>query len=149
MSQFGPSSQASDPYKTSADSPDSLPPKGYSIDQLADYIFRQLGAPTWEVELTKQQVLDCINDALALYSTWVPNTRVGNIILVRGQFKYLQGYDVDQGIIDVSFVEPNPVPTEIFVHQSFTAILSTLRRSFASAWTSMTSFSVGVKLGSA
>lgn len=88
--------------------------KGYTIDQLSNYIFRQLGAPTWEVELTKQQILDHINNALALYSQWVPNVKVGNILLVRGQFAYMKDIDVDQGIADVQFVEPNPVPTEIF-----------------------------------
>ncbi len=91
-----------------------LPLKGYSIDQLIDYILRQLGSPTWEVELTRQQVADCVQDALRLYSIYLPNIRVGNIVLVRGQYQYLQGIDVDQGVVDVQFVEPNPVPTEIF-----------------------------------
>jgi len=114
MSYFGPSSAASHPVTTTADSPDTLPLKGYTTDQLIDYVFRQLGAPTWEVELTRQQIADGVQDALRLYSVWVPNLRVGNIILIRGQFKYLEGYDVDQGVVDVQFVEPNPVPTEIF-----------------------------------
>jgi hypothetical protein len=114
MSYFGPNSAATQTLTTTADSPDTLPLKGYSTDQLIDYIFRQLGSPTWEVELTRQQIADGVQDALRLYSIWVPNTRVGNILLVRGQFRYLQGFDVDQGIIDVQFVEPNPVPTEIF-----------------------------------
>jgi hypothetical protein len=114
MSYFGPSSRASDPVTTTADSPDMLPLKGYSIDQLSDYIYRQLGAPTWEVELTKQQIADGVQDALRLYSLYCPLTRVGNIMLVRGQYRYLAGIDVDQGIVDVQFVEPNPVPTEIF-----------------------------------
>lgn len=114
MSQFGPQSVESDPHVTSAESTDSLPVKGYKIDALRAYIQRQLGSPVWEVELTPQQILDNINDALGLYSQWVPNIRVGNVILIRGQFKYLDGIDVDQGIVDVQFVEPNPVPTEIF-----------------------------------
>jgi hypothetical protein len=66
------------------------------------------------VELTRQQIADAVNDALSLFSTWCPLLRVGNIILIRGQFRYWQGYDVDQGVVDVHFVEPNPVPTEIF-----------------------------------
>ena len=114
MSYFGPSSAASQPVITTQDSPDTLPLKGYTPDQLIDYIFRQLGSPTWEVELTRQQIADGVQDALQTYSIWIPNTRVGNLVLVRGQFQYLQGYDVDQGIVDVQFVEPNPVPTEIF-----------------------------------
>ncbi len=114
MSYFGPSSAASQPVTTTADSPDTLPLRGYTVDQLCGYIFRQLGHPIWEVELTKQQIADAVQDALRLYSIWVPLTRVGNVVLVRGQFQYLQNYDVDQGIIDVQFVEPNPVPTEIF-----------------------------------
>lgn len=88
--------------------------KGYTRDQLADYIYRQLGSPIWQVEISKQQVLDGIQDALNLYSIWRPAIKVGAIVLVRGQFKYLQGVDVGQGIANVTFVEPNPVPTEIF-----------------------------------
>lgn len=99
---------------TSATSPQTLPARGYTVDQLADYILRQLGSPVWVVELTRQQVLDAIQDALVLYSIWVPMVRVGSIQLVRGQFKYLEGVDVGQGVVNVSFVEPNPVPTEIF-----------------------------------
>jgi len=75
---------------------------------------RQLGAPTWEVELTRQQVSDCVNDALQLFSIYCPLIRVGNVVLIKGQFKYLENWDVDQGIVDIHFVEPNPVPTEIF-----------------------------------
>ena len=114
MSYFGPSSSASQPVLTTAESPDNMPHKGYTADQLINYVLRQLGSPTWEVELTRQQISDCVNDALQLFSTWCPLQRIGNIMLVRGQYRYLQGYDVDQGIVDVHFVEPNPVPTEIF-----------------------------------
>lgn len=114
MSYFGPSSSASQPVTTTAQSPDTLPISGYSTDQLVDYIFRQLGSPTWEVELSRQQIADGVSDAMRLYSIWCPNTRVGNVVLVRGQFQYLQGFDVEQGVVDVQFVEPNPVPTEIF-----------------------------------
>jgi|SRR5262252_8791058 len=114
MSYFGPSSWASDPVTTTAQSPDNLPISGYSTDQLIDYVFRQLGAPQWEIELTKQQVADAAQNALRLYSAYCPSLKVGNIILVRGQFKYLQGVDTQQGVVDVQFVEPNPVPTEIF-----------------------------------
>lgn len=109
-----PSSTDAQPLTTSLNSPDTLPQKGYTYDQLKNYILRQLGSPIWNVEITNQHVLDSIQDALALYSNWVPLTRVGNIQLVQGQFVYLQGEDVGLGIADVQFVEPNPVPTEIF-----------------------------------
>lgn len=111
---FGPPSNASAPTTTSADSVDTLPVKGYTADQLANYIMRQLGWPTWQVELTKQQILDCIQDALSTFSKWVPVPRPGSIQLIRGQFRYLDGVDVGQGVASVTFVEPNPVPTEIF-----------------------------------
>lgn len=107
-------SNASEPVKTSQDSPDTLPIRGYTIDQLKNYIIRGLGGPVWNVELTNQQILDSIQDSLSLYSQWVPNIKVGNIILVRGQFKYLEGVDVGLGVANVQFVEPNPVPTEVF-----------------------------------
>jgi hypothetical protein len=107
-------SNASEPVRTSQHSPDTLPLRGYTCDQLKNYIIRQLGGPTWNVELSNQQILDNIQDALGLYSQWVPNIRVGNIVLIRGQYRYLENVDVGLGIIQIDFVEPNPVPTEIF-----------------------------------
>lgn len=107
-------SNASQPVRTSANSPDTLPIKGYTVDQLKNYIVRQLGGPVWNVEVTDQQILDGIQDALSLYSQWVPAIRVGSVALVRGQFKYIQNVDVGLGVVKVDFVEPNPVPTEIF-----------------------------------
>lgn len=109
-----PTSNSSTPLKTSQDSPDTLPLVGYAVDQLKNYIIRQLGGPVWNVELSNQQVLDHIQDALGLYSQWVPNIKVSNLQLVRGQFRYLQGVNVGLGIVQVDFCEPNPVPTEIF-----------------------------------
>jgi hypothetical protein len=107
-------SDSAGPRTTSSDSPDTLPAKGFSRDALANYIYRSLGSPVWQVELSRQQVLDAIQDGLQLYSVWRPCIRVGQIQLIRGQFKYLEDVDVGQGITNVSFVEPNPVPTEIF-----------------------------------
>lgn len=110
----GPSSSSAQPVSTSADSPDTLPLKGYTADQLKNYVIRQLGGPVWNVELTNQQILDCIQDSLSLFSQWVPRPGYGNVILTRGQFRYLEGVDVGFGVVRVDFVEPNPVPTEIF-----------------------------------
>lgn len=109
-----PTSNANTPVKTSADSPDTLPIRGYTMDQLKEYIFRQLGQPVWSVEVTAQQVLDCIQDAMSLFSEWVPLRRPQSLQLVRNQSRYLEGVDVGYGVAQVSFVEPNPVPTEIF-----------------------------------
>ena len=107
-------SNASEPVKTSAQSPDTLPMVGYNTDQLSAYIYRQLGSPVWNVEISKQQVLDAVQDGLTLYSIWRPTIRVGNLNMVKGIFEYLQGANVYMGIVQVDFVEPNPVPTEIF-----------------------------------
>jgi hypothetical protein len=109
-----PTSAASQPVTTSANSPDSLPQPGYTIDQLCSYIFRKLGSPVWNIEETKQQIVDAVNDALALFSKWRPTIHCGNVQLVKGIYQYLQGVNVYMGIVDVQFVEPNPVPTEIF-----------------------------------
>ena len=99
---------------TSANSPDTLPLKGYTVDQLANYIQRQLGQPVFNVELTRQQILDQIQDALGLYSVWRPLPRYGALRLNPGQFEYMQGVDVGQGIAYVWFLQPNPVPSELF-----------------------------------
>lgn len=109
-----PTSNGNTPVKTSQDSPDTLPLRGYTCDQLKNYVFRQLGAPVWNVEVTTQQVLDCIQDALNLFSTWVPLRRASAIRLTRGTYRYLEGLDVGQGVASVQFVEPVPAPTEIF-----------------------------------
>jgi hypothetical protein len=108
------SSNAAAPLQTSAGSPDTLPLRGYTCDQLKNFIMRQLGAPQWNIELTNQQILDCIQDALGMISQWLPLTKVSSLQLIRGQFSYLQGVDVGLGVARVDFVEPNPVPTEIF-----------------------------------
>lgn len=107
-------SSSNQPLTTSTQSPDTLPQTGYTEDQLAAYIYRQLGTPNWTVEETKQQILDAIQDALLLYSQWRPTIRVGNVQLVKGIYEYLKDVDVYMGIVQVDFVEPNPVPTEIF-----------------------------------
>lgn len=99
---------------TSANSPDSLPLRGYTIDQLRQYITRQLGSPVWNVEITNQQILDGINDALGLFSQWVPKLSYHALRLARAQYEYLEGVDIGQGIAQIDFVAPNPVPTEIF-----------------------------------
>lgn len=99
---------------TMKESPDSLPAKGYTEEQLTNYILRQCGQPVWNVELTPQQILDCINDAVGLFSQWQPVPKYGAIQLIEGQTKYLDGIDVGQGIVEVGFVEPYPTPTEIY-----------------------------------
>ena len=104
----------------SSNSTDTLPIVGYTTDQLANYIFRQLGYPTWQVELTKQQVLDAIQDALVKYSQYKPMLKYQALQLSSGVFQYLKGVDLGSpgapalGVVHVDFVEPNPVPTEIF-----------------------------------
>jgi hypothetical protein len=106
--------QADHQVTTSAQSTSTLPAYGYTIDQLSSYIKRSLGQPTMIVELPQQNILDAIQDALVLYSTWRPVLRYGAIQLQRGQFQYLVGVDMGQGPIRVDFVQPNPVPAELF-----------------------------------
>jgi hypothetical protein len=104
----------SQPRLTAAESPETLPLRGFSAGQLCRYIRSQLGEPVWNVELTNQQILDTIQDGLSKFGLYVPMVKPGTFPLVRGQFKYLEGVDIGQGIKEVDFVEPNPVPTEIF-----------------------------------
>jgi hypothetical protein len=73
----------------------------------------------WDVELTRQQILDAIQDALQMYSLWRPMMRYQAVKLTNNQFSYLNGVPLGLeglpgSVVDVSFVEPNPVPTEIF-----------------------------------
>lgn len=99
---------------TSLDSPDTLPLTGYTVDQLSSYIFRQLGSPVWTIELTKQQVIDVINDALALYSQYRPKLLYGSLRISKTTFAYLEGVDMGLGVVRVDFVDSLPAPTEIF-----------------------------------
>ena len=93
----------------------SLPPVGYTADQLRDWTYRQLGSPIWNVELDPQQVQDCIYEALTHVSLWRPRVRYGSVRLVSNRTMYLAGVDVGaQGIVNVDFVDNIPSPTEIF-----------------------------------
>jgi len=102
------------PVNDSSSSPDTLPLRGYTMDQLASYIERQLGSPQWIVELTKQQILDKINDALAKFSMYRPMLAYTAVRLQDNIHAYLEGVDVGQGVAYVEFVESRPAPTELF-----------------------------------
>lgn len=97
-----------------ASSPDTLPMVGYTVDQLVNYIFRQMGAGVFDVELTRQHIADCIQDSLGYYSQWRPLTVYGAVTLQQGQHSYLEGVDMGYGIVSVDFVDATPAPTEIF-----------------------------------
>jgi hypothetical protein len=103
---------------TSADSPQTLPIKGYTVDQLKAYIRRQLGQPVFAVEITDQQILDIIADALQLYSIWRPKIRYGTLALNASQHLYLCGtnsnLDLDTGPFSVSFVYRSPLPMDLY-----------------------------------
>lgn len=102
---------------TSNNSVDSLPLVGYATDQLKEYIFRQLGSPVWCVEITPQQVIDSINDALQRVSLYRPRILFGSVSLSKVQHEYLGDKLAEAGIIGVArvdFVDLVPAPTEIF-----------------------------------
>jgi len=73
----------------------------------------------WSVEVTQQQVLDCINDALGKFSQWCPQPKFGSVKMVEGQSAYLKGVDVGQGIAQIDFVEPMPLQYELFYGNLF------------------------------
>lgn len=80
---------------------------------MAGYVVRQLGGPQWNVELTKQQVLDCIQDAFSEYNICLPRIRYGSVRLFRNVRQYLVGEDVGT-VVQVDFVDTLPAPTEVF-----------------------------------
>jgi hypothetical protein len=98
---------------TSTESPDTLPEVGYTRDQLAAFILRQLGEPQWVVELSKQQALDAIQVAFTEYNKWRPRIRYGSVRLSRNTYKYLENEDIGT-VVQVDFVDTLPTPTEIF-----------------------------------
>ena len=93
---------------------DTLKQVGYTAVELQQYIFRQLGFPTWTVELTPQQVIDVIQDSLTMWNTWVPLMRIQVIQLSDSVYVYLDGQVMGQGVVDVQFVEPLPTPQAMF-----------------------------------
>lgn len=99
---------------TSAESPDTLPPI-YSTDDLKGWIRRKLGEPVWHVELTQQQTLDAINDALAMYSLYRPKMRYSGVAMQNNQYRYFEGQDMGFGVVDVQFLPPNPIPQFLFL----------------------------------
>lgn len=102
-----------EPLHTSAQSPDTLPVH-YTVDQLANWIFRKLGSPSWTIELSRQQALDAIKDSVDYYSLYRPKLRYKALKMFSHKHDYYNGEDLGQGVVDVQFLEPNPVPTEIF-----------------------------------
>jgi hypothetical protein len=46
-----------------------------SAPQLKDYIKQQLGFPQWDVELTDDQLSNCIDEAIRVYTRWKPIER--------------------------------------------------------------------------
>lgn len=94
-------------------SPDTLPPR-YTANQLVQYIMRKLGAPIWTVELTPQQVLDSIQDALTQYSLWCPNRKFVPLALSASKHRYREGEDNGLGVVDVQFMAPTAQPGAIF-----------------------------------
>jgi hypothetical protein len=64
--------------------------------------------------MSNDQIYDAIQDSLLQYSIWRPIPRYGSVKLVKGVFSYLQDSDMGLGVVQVDFVEPNPVPTELF-----------------------------------
>lgn len=92
----------------------TLASKGYAKADLLEYIKRQLGYPIWCVEMTDDQIMDSIQDALMEYSQWRPSTSVIPVQLAQNVNRYLEGVDVGQGVVQVDFVERLPTPTNIF-----------------------------------
>jgi len=94
-----------------------LPIRGYTFDQLKAYIQRTLGDPVWNLEITPQQIIDSITDALSKVSLYRPRVLFGSVQLSKSVFEYL-GDRLNQpdviGVARVDFVDLVPSPTEIF-----------------------------------
>lgn len=102
------------PLTTTQESPDSLPPLGYSLDQLIKYIQRRLSGGIFTVELEVQNIADMVNDSLQLYSIWRPRIRYGSVALQTNRYSYLKGVDLGLGPVQVNFVQRSPIPQALF-----------------------------------
>jgi hypothetical protein len=88
--------------------------KGFTANQLMEYIRRQLGWPIWIVEMDPQQILDCIQDAMVEISKYRPRLRYGGVRLIPTQSRYLVGAPLGFGVVQVEFVDQLPTPMELF-----------------------------------
>jgi len=75
-------------------------------DDLIDYIFRQLGAPTVEVELTDEQVQDCIDYTIKEFSTFAYDGELEETVILQVNGKgYYQMPDFVTSIIAVKSIQ--------------------------------------------
>ena len=77
-----------------------------TYDDLSDYIFRQLGAPSVEVELTDDQIRDCIEYSIKEYSSfaWDGELKEVAILKINGKGTY-QLPDFVTNLIEVKSVQ--------------------------------------------
>jgi hypothetical protein len=81
--------------------------------EILHWILRKLGWPKVSVELTEEQIAECIDDVLTEYNRFLPKLKYGNITLVGGQ-NYYKIPECGRGILDVQFrkKEGNPVVSD-------------------------------------
>ena len=85
-----------------------------TYDKLCQYIKSQLGAGIFSVELTQDQIDNCILDALTLFSSRKPIIGYKSIDVSTQIRAYTIDHDIGFGIFNVSFVQPDPQPSAIF-----------------------------------
>ena len=60
-------------------------------DELIDYILRQLGAPSLEVELTEEQIKDCIDFSIKDFSSFAYDGEISEVVILtldgRGEYQ--------------------------------------------------------------
>lgn len=75
----------------------------FTEDYLLEYVKRQLGYPTVNVELTTMQVKDCIEEVVELFNRYLPLTETQGQTLNKGKYVVSQP-DSNLGVLDVEFL---------------------------------------------
>lgn len=82
-------------------------------EELEQWILRQLGAPTWKVELTEDQLKDSIYNARRWFSAKKGAKAFVTLSVIPGETEYNLPDDVDT-VLNVAFWDSNLELTEIF-----------------------------------
>lgn len=72
-----------------------------SLDDLYGWVRRMLGAPQVKVELTDEQIYDCVITALDLFLKWAMDQSTEEAYYVLNLEGGKAEYDLNQGILDV------------------------------------------------
>jgi hypothetical protein len=80
------------------------------LSELKEYIRNMLGYPAINVEMTNSQFATIVDEALSVYNSWLPQTRVTAVTLITGKSSYLLPNLPSRGPYHIAFIRKEGVP---------------------------------------